>query len=323
MSLLTESAYDDRQLERYLLGLLPDEDAEHLDELSISDDKLAGRLLVVEDDLVDAYVSGELAGETLERFESFYLSSERRRQKVRFARSFLLIDRGAGPAGSESGREPAKARAAERPGVSRKKSSLHLPFLQQSRPAWSFAVAAALLIALGGPLLYEVVRLRGDLNEARLASADLSQRARDLQQQLDERTARIEAGDSARPTDPPPAPTRALPVIALILLPQTRGIGPITTLAVPQGVDRVALELRLESSDFPRYQVTLTDPATNGVVWRSDRIAPGRADDVPTVPVVIPASVLKAQHYSLELNGLGANGDAEVAGSYAFQVVRR
>ena len=85
---------DTLELERYLLGLLPDEDAERLDEMSISDDEVAGRLRVVENDLVDAYVRGTLSGEKLERFESFYLSSDRRREKVRFARTFLsAIDR--------------------------------------------------------------------------------------------------------------------------------------------------------------------------------------------------------------------------------------
>ena len=38
MSLLHETAPDDRQLERYLLGLLPDEQAERLDQASIEDD---------------------------------------------------------------------------------------------------------------------------------------------------------------------------------------------------------------------------------------------------------------------------------------------
>lgn len=112
-------------------------------------------------------------------------------------------------------------------------------------------------------------------------------------------------------------------MIALVLLPQTRDIGPIATLAVPQGIDRVALELRADPNDFPRYQVSLTDPATNQVVWRSSTITAKVADDVKTVSVVIPATVLKAQHYSLELDGLGVASSAEVVGSYAFQVVRR
>jgi hypothetical protein len=84
---LPEARHDDQRLVRYLLGLLPDADAEHLDELSLSDDELASRLRAAENDLVDDYVNGALAEETRARFESFYLWSGRRREKVRFARA--------------------------------------------------------------------------------------------------------------------------------------------------------------------------------------------------------------------------------------------
>src|SRR5215510_8018615 len=98
MPVAPESAPDDEQLERYLLGLLSDEDTERLDELSIADDELAWRLKVVEDDLIDAYVTGTLEGPRLARFESFYLSSPRRRKKVTFAGNLLrAVDRAAAP----------------------------------------------------------------------------------------------------------------------------------------------------------------------------------------------------------------------------------
>ena len=45
----------------------------------------------MEDDLVDAYVSGRLTGELLKTFESFYLASPHRRAKVIFATQFLRI----------------------------------------------------------------------------------------------------------------------------------------------------------------------------------------------------------------------------------------
>ena len=64
---------DDQVLARYLLGSASAEEVERLDEHSIADDQLALRLHEVENDLVDAYVRGELAGETLERFQSHYL----------------------------------------------------------------------------------------------------------------------------------------------------------------------------------------------------------------------------------------------------------
>ena len=74
---------DDDAIIQYLLGRLPDKEAERLDELSITDDDFALRLNAAEYDLVDAYVRGELSGDTQQRFRSFYLSSPKRREKLR------------------------------------------------------------------------------------------------------------------------------------------------------------------------------------------------------------------------------------------------
>ena len=89
MPVSCESIPDDRQLVRYLVGLLPEEEAERLDEQSIVLDEVAARLSCVENDLVDAYVSGALEADILERFESFYLTSPQRCEKVKFAERFL------------------------------------------------------------------------------------------------------------------------------------------------------------------------------------------------------------------------------------------
>jgi hypothetical protein len=84
----------------------------------------------------------------------------------------------------------------------------------------------------------------------------------------------------------------------------------------------VAFELRLESNDFPQYQVALSDPASNRIEWRSDPIAATSTGREPTVSVIVPARGLRPHHYSLALEGLSAS-KSEVVGSYTFQVVRR
>jgi len=89
MSGVQELGHDDHLLVHYVLGLLPDEDAARLDELSVTDDDVAWRLCAAENDLVDAYASGMLTGAMLDRFESYYLASARRREKVRIARGLL------------------------------------------------------------------------------------------------------------------------------------------------------------------------------------------------------------------------------------------
>ncbi len=79
----------DQLLLSYLLGLLGPADIGRLDEASITDDELAARLRTVEEDLIDAYVRSALAGETLTRFESRYLTSPRRREQIACARLFV------------------------------------------------------------------------------------------------------------------------------------------------------------------------------------------------------------------------------------------
>jgi hypothetical protein len=87
-------------------------------------------------------------------------------------------------------------------------------------------------------------------------------------------------------------------------------------------VDRVRFELQLEANDFPSYRVGLQDPATRRILWRSDWIVPRASADQVSLPVVVPANLLAAQHYSLELTGRDAGGRAEVIGSYTVRVVQ-
>ena len=303
MTVSRESIHDG-QLARYLLGLLPDDEAERVDRLSVSSDEVAWRLRLAEDDLVDAYVRGTLDADAVERFESFYLSSEHRRQKVQFARTFAAaVDWRSG-----SPESPSLRRVTVPP---------------RSRTVWRLAAAAAIFL-LAGVALSEYLRLRTDLTVARSASVALSNRARELERQLNDERLPGPPGTGKHPHPgfgPGSAPS--LPAIALVLLPQTRSVGPIATIAVPDGANLVALELRLESNAFARYQAALKDPGTNRIIWRRDRITARAGDRMPTVAFTIPAGVLRSQHYSLELNGTSASGEAEVAGSYVFEVVRR
>src|SRR5215467_11468051 len=91
MSSAEPNPVEDQTAIRYLLGAATEEQTDLLDHLSVADEDFAHRLRALEDDLVDAYVRGELSGETLQRFRAFYLSSAMRREKVRFAEALLPI----------------------------------------------------------------------------------------------------------------------------------------------------------------------------------------------------------------------------------------
>src|SRR6185295_19762735 len=164
MSLSYDIARDDQYLVRYLLGLLPDEEAERLDEAAIVDDEVAFRVRAVEEDLVDAYVAGTLDWDTLQRFCAIYLASPLRREKVWFAERFLgAVDRA--PLSKDAAAPVAAATApvaekvhqlVARPGVRPR-------IAWRPRGTW-LAAAAALLILSCSALLFEEIRLHRGLD---------------------------------------------------------------------------------------------------------------------------------------------------------------
>ena len=320
MSLPHDTDHDDEELERYLLGLVADEASERLDEASIADDEVAMRLRVVESDLVDSYVRGKLAGETLARFESHYLSSPRRRERVRLAASFIgTVDR------SVTGAEGAI-------GAVRSARPTRLPWM---------ATAAAFVIVVGGILLFEFGRPRHEWPDTNSARSAPERRT----EQVDRRLAREpapgaasveEERDRARARPSAAASTSTIPgpespggraaergqIVAIVLLPPTRTVAPIPTLAIPAAADRVRFELRLESNDFAAYRVGLKDPASNRILWRSSWIPAQLSAAQASVSVVVPANLFEQQHYSLDLAGRDAGRREDVIGSYPVRIVQ-
>lgn len=319
------SAYaDDQQLARYLLGLLPDEETERLDEVTLVDDGVAARLRLVENDLVDAYVSGTLAGEMLDRFESRYLASPRRRDQVEFAGEFLrAVDRKAGNGGE------ALAAVQPRNGIIQ---AVDAPAGTRKARRWStnfrLLAIAATLVAVCGMMLFESMQLRDRARTAERESAAATERARSLEKQLGEQRAANAADATAakelsRVRESAAAGASQFATAALMLLPQTRAAGPIPAIALSPATDTVRFELQLDASDFPRYEPTLVDPASNQIVWRGGLVTPVTSGGATVVPVAVPARSLKAQHYTIALTGHTAATGPEVVASYTFQIVRR
>ena len=289
--------HDDEELVRYVLGLLPAEERDRLDEASIADDEFAARLRTAETNLIYSYVRGRLAGATLERFESYYLSSPLRRKNVRLAAGFLgAVDRSA----AES-----------------------VPWTHRIAGPTRFvgiAAVAALVMVVSGVFMFQSVRPRTELTVATPANGAV-ERVADPQRQP--------TGSSASASSPPASVTsggqRAAPperIVAMVLPPPTRSLAPIPTLAIPAGAGRVRFELQLESNDFPSFRVGLKNPATNQIVWRSDWVVPSSTAAQASVPVVVPANLLGPQHYSLDLTGRDASGRTEVIGSYTVRIVQ-
>jgi Tfp pilus assembly protein PilN len=315
MSSQDKQTYDDRLLTRYLLGGLPAEEAERLDELSIADDELAARLSAVENDLVDAYVRNELSGEDLEQFKSFYLASAKRSQKVEFAAAWVERTNDAASA-------PSQVKGADSARRSREKRSKGPSAWRAFSPQWGFAGAALVMLLVAGYLLLENAGLRKQMREGQTEQAALNQREQQLQKQLNEqRSANAEALKELERVRESQTNLSQLKTVSLLLPPPTRGGGRITSIALGPGTNLAVLLLALESDDFPAYRATLRDPAGNRILWRSTNLEATSLDERKLVSISVPAGLLKEQNYLVELTGIPARGSAEPIAGYPFRVV--
>jgi hypothetical protein len=322
MSSAEQKRFDDQVLIGYLLGSLPEEDAERLDELSIVDDAFAWRLNSIENDLVDAYVRGELSGGDLAQFRQSYLSSANRFQNVEFAETLRSLDAKAATAAAQTA--PTRTVPSSKPKEESPKDSSLWPWISVPRLAlqWGIVGGALALLFAAGYLLLENARLRKQTTEAQGSHAAFDQREQELQQQLNNQRAAnaalAEELNSLRESRPH---LDQLKTLSAMLLPPTRGAGGIPTLSVPPGTDLVVLFLSLESDDFPVYRVGLKDPATNQTVWHSMNLDAAPSGANKTVTISLPARLLKQQNYVVELSGIPSSGRPEFISGYPIRVV--
>jgi hypothetical protein len=75
------------RLRRYLLGELADDARDEIEQDLLIDEELFEELLVMEEELTDEYIEGNLANEERARFEQHFLATPERQQSLRFARA--------------------------------------------------------------------------------------------------------------------------------------------------------------------------------------------------------------------------------------------
>ena len=304
-------ATDDQLLVRYLLGSLAEDETERLDELSVADDQFAEHLKAVEHDLVDAYVKGELSGDTLDRFTTHYLSSPATQDKIRFAEALLTYQRRAAPAPAARVRRFAVLRLA---------------------PQWGWAVAALVFLGATGYLFVENNRLRHQMIDARATRAALETRGQELQRQVTEQrsvnaeTARELAQVRASLAQRPDAgaanqPASQTVVASFVLLPPRRDAGDTLIIAFPAGTEAVTLHVDLESDDFPIYRADVKDSATAQIIWHGSDLRAAPRGRERSLSITLDASVLKPRTYTVDVTGVPARGAPQSVGSYPFRVV--
>ena len=79
---------DESTLRHYLLGQLSQDDQQAFEQQLMVDDGAFETLMAIEDELVDEYLNGELSGQDRTSFETHFLATPERQEKLRFGGSF-------------------------------------------------------------------------------------------------------------------------------------------------------------------------------------------------------------------------------------------
>src|ERR1700733_313889 len=316
----------DAVLLRYLLGALPVDEAEPIEEASIVDEDLAARLNAMECDLVDSYVRSELEGANLAKFQSWYLSSPLRARKVEAAKAIMLIVDGAEPVAVSVASEakapveanpPAAAKIAPTPTLSYGGRSIAArpggarAGIFRTWPMLGFAAAVLILIVAVGFLTSRNKRLRNEVAETKKQTSELTAKLNE-----EHAAASVDSQKSGAPENLAHGLDNVATVTMFLPSP-TRGASNVPTIKIPAGTGLVVLSLGLGSNNEESYRAQLMDPATQKVLWHSGVLRPG--SDGTYVSVTVPAPVLKSKMYLLQLMHDTANGSSELLASYPFR----
>jgi len=312
-----ENVLDNSELaKRFLLGNVSESERAEIEDSFLAQDDVYQELLIAEDDLIDAYVRGELPASERELFERWCSASQHRRERVEFAKTLL---------NSDSQKAAAVVSASMPQGPVSWWRSLARAFITR-RPALSFAFAAALLaIVLGGLWLWmDRQRTRRPPQQAQtmpptpVTPSELSTPFATAKQQQPTRDEENSNRTPARET-----PKRTAPVIATFtLLPglvrSENGAGP---LVLPAGVTEVRLRLTLEGEAYKKYRATLSTPE-GSKVW-SRELTNGSSTKSAQLALSIPADLLKVGDYVLGLSGANAGGKWQGVADYSFRISRK
>lgn len=274
----------DEILIRYLRGELAEAERDRLEELYFADDKLHERLVMLEDQMIDSYVRGQLPSDERHRFARLIQDSPEQRRKVEFAEALRrLAEREA----SAPSRRPWWQAVQD--------------FLLVQTPAVRMALAAAAVVMLVGPLIY--------FQHAKPANTPGQQAA----------VPRPQPAKSPAQT-PDTAPQRAVPILAFVLSPLERSGGEENRVVIPVGESTIRLQLDLEDGQIEGLSATIRTgdgvmvDQLNGL--KAQSTGPGRR----AVFVSLPSSRLREGQYVVRLSHAAADGTTELVGGYGFRV---
>lgn len=303
------SMKDEITMRRYLLMDFPENRRAELEGALLTDEGMFEEIVAVENDLIDAYVRGELAEGDKRKFETAYLASPDRRTRVEFARAL-------------NQRSGTAHLSYDPPKVSTWKRVLAAFWTEMTVPHWALSAAALTLVVSGSWLLLQNWRLHGEVDRASIAQIELRNEKAALNNQI---TDLIAAKTNHANGHPAGAGTANVITdngtpISLTLLPTgLRSGGPaLPVLRLP----RLRLELMLESDNYQTYEAEL-QTVGSAVVLRVENLHAHQQAGQASISLSIPSQAIHAGDYVVQLKGRNEQGVLEGVQSYSFRVAEK
>ncbi len=338
---MVSEVIDEKQMERYLLGLLPEDKASWLEERGLADYDFFERLLVVENRLIDDYLAAQLSPPDRAQFEKHFLSSPKRRERVEFARTFLRsmsqLSAAAAPVPKAIAASEARVATEGTSWPERLRS-----FFGFNSAGFGLAAAAAMLLAVFAvwPFL-ETRRVREELAQLKRERAELQQREQGLQARLDSQQGQTE--ELRKELERDRAELERLKaeearlqqssftaIASIILRPQglrgsSPGQSPQLTISSNTSLARLTLVVDEELigallESHPNVRAELSSGGK--IQWSQEGLKPRSVKAGKAFVVTLPAERLSAGSYRMRLAGSGPSGETGIA-DYDFKVEKK
>jgi hypothetical protein len=249
----------------------------------LTDTAFYEEVLIVEDELIDSYLSGELTESEGKQFESHFMLASERQQKLRFAKALQRYMVVAEPLPQYSdvvdeGYSEGPVELVEPP----PKKAPVVSFLPFKNPIVSYSLLAAVVLIVAGVTWGIFRNLRN-------------------------------------PSTREPTNVMAVVLMPGLIRDNSGGIKKIT---VPPGTDTLRLRLALATDEYPGYsaQAQTTEGRT---IHSANDLKTETADGHRVVNLDLPAELVSVGDYKIKLNGIGANGSVEPIASYYVRVSPR
>jgi len=298
------------------------------EERFVADEGLFEQISVVEDELIESYVRGELTVAEKEKCESLFLSTEPRRRRVAFTRAMLeKLDEQKDSAAAVIARTATKNRAGWNGIVE-----------LFNTPRLAFGVAFALLLLVSGgwfllrspkqPDVAQTVsptpaaepnQIRNDPTNENVplnSNADIGGKIPD-NKNAPTTVNKDLPGRNQNMSPSKQTSTIATPVLALFTG-TVRSGGKMAELNLPKNAAGANLELNLESQDYKIYQVEIVDP--DGVpVMQNNRLKAKTSK----LNLFVPAKKLRRGDYIVKVSALNQQREIESVADYSFRIIQK